>query len=896
MPSFNRLFARRRRYDDLSVSIQEHLRERTEELIEAGMSRPDAERTARREFGNVTLISERSREQWQFPLLESVLADLRLVFRRLFKTPGFTAAVLLTLAIGIGANTAVFTVIDSVLLKPLPYPESGRLVALWLNASGASGLANFSNGLQLSESMYLTFADHNRSFQSVGVWFSGTANVTGAGQPEQAKITAISSGVLESLEVPALAGRWLNAADQDPKAARNVVLSYGYWQRKFGGDPHVLGRSVQVDSQTGTIVGVMPRGFRIVDRDFDLLVPLAPDRAHQKLAGFGLYAVARLKPGVSIAQADGDIARMIPVWMDSWTNGPGTNPHYYEVWHITPNLRPLKQQVVGDVSRVLWVVMGTVGIVMLVACTNVANLLLIRAESRLQELTIRAALGAGRARIARELLVESTALGLLGGAAGLVTAYGGLRLLLAYGPANLPRMTEVMLDARSLAFTVLLSVGSGLFFGLIPVLRYARERGLALTGSGRTASAGVARQRSRNVLVVAQVAMALVLLICAVLMIRTFVALRHVEPGFGDAEHVETVRVWIPPLLSPDVKRVAQMQKEIADKFSAIPGTSSVGFASGVPMDGNDPNWDLIEVEGKHYEGGEPPLRLYNYVSPEYFSTMKTRFVAGRDFTWPDQEGIRPMIVVSESFARENWGSAAAAVGKRVRKYSKSPWQEVIGVVEDVHMHGVDESAPPIVYWPAMFYDRFVPDPQMDGLRTVTFVLRTARAGTSGFAENMQQAVWQINPSLPLANIQTMQETYGRSLARASFTLTMLAIAGVMALALSLIGMYGVISYSVLQRTREIGIRVAMGAQKQELRWMFVRSALVLTGVGIVIGAVGAAGVTQFMRLLLYGVSPLDPLTFLAIPLVLAGSAVLASYLPACRAAGVNPVTALRSE
>jgi predicted permease len=542
-------------------------------------------------------------------------------------------------------------------------------------------------------------------------------------------------------------------------------------------------------------------------------------------------------------------------------------------------------------------VMATVGLVMLIACVNVANLLMVRAESRQQELSIRAALGAGRGRIARELLIESVLLGMMGGAVSIAVAETGLRLLRALGPADLPRLSEVTFDAGSLGFTFALAVFSGLLFGSIPAWKYARMKGSAMLGSAnRTASVGRAQQRSRNVLVIAQVAMALVLLVSAVLMIRTFTALRNVDPGFQDAAHVQTMNIYIPEQVALDPHTVARMQRNIADNLAAIPGVASVGFAAALPMDGNDPMNDLIMVEGKDYPGGDGPVQLFNYVSPEYFQTLGTHLVAGRDFTWDDLEGVRPMVMVSESFARESWGSAQAAVGKRVKKYPRSPWQEVIGVVEDVHVHGVDEKAPAIIYWPAMFYDRFAPLPLMNGLRFASYAIRTSRAGTTGLLNQMQQAVWSVNGDLPLAQVGTMQELYTQSMARTSFTLVMLAIAGSMALALSIIGIYGVISYSVSQRTREIGIRMALGAQRDGLRWMFVRSALVLTAVGVVIGVGAAAGLMRLMKSLLFGVSPLDPVSFLAVPLVLAAAAALASYLPARRAAAVDPVEALRAE
>ncbi len=897
MRFLKQLFSRQRRYDDIAVAIDEHLDAKIEELMERGMSLDEATHAARREFGNVGLVQHRSREVWQWPAAESILADLKFAMRRLRKSPGFAITILLTLAIGIGANTAVFSVVNSILLKPLSYPDSEHLVALWLNAPGAGGLANFRDGLQLSASMYFTFSERNESFQSIGIWAPSTANVTGAAEPEELKTVMVTDGVLQSLQVPARFGRWFTKEDQDPQGRKTVMLSYGYWQRRLGADPRAIGRTIQVDAETREIIGVMPRDFRWVDRDFDLLVPLAFDRSSLKLAGFGYYGIGRLKPGVPLAQADADIARLVPVWMDMWTNGPGTNPHFYERWKITPNFRSLKQQVIGTVGSVLWVVMATVGLVMLIACTNVANLLLVRAESRQHELGVRAALGAGRGRIARELLIESVSLGILGGVLAVGVAYAGLRLLVAIGPADLPRLNEVSLDARSLGFTFVLSIFSGLLFGSIPAIKYARQRVSIMMGNAnRTSSTGRARQRSRNVLVIAQVAMALVLLVSALLMIRTFSALRNVEPGFADAPHLQTMRIWIPDLLITDPTQVTRTQNNIADKVAAIPGVTSVGFARSVPMDNIDPNWDEIRVEGKVYQGGEPPLMLFNFVSPGYFRSMGTRLVAGRDYTWTDIYDLRPMVMVSENFARENWGSPSAAVGKRLRQFSSMPWQEVIGVVEDVRVHGAEEASPATIYWPAMIHNPYTPKPVIDAPRFVTFAIRTDRAGTETLISQVQQAVWSVDASLPVASIQTMQEIYGKSMARTSFTLVMLAIAGFMALALSLIGIYGVISYAVSQRTREIGIRLALGAQRQAVRWTFVRSALAMAGIGIAIGLVTAGALVQLMKSLLFGISPLDPLTFVAVPLVLTAAVALASFFPAHRAAGVNPVEALRVE
>jgi predicted permease len=745
--------------------------------------------------------------------------------------------------------------------------------------------------------MYFTYAEHNRTFQSLGVWVNGSANVTGLAEPEQVRTVAVSDGVLQALSVPPAAGRWLSAADQIPRGRETVMLSYGYWQRRFGGDRSVIGRNISVDSRPREIVGVMPQAFRLVNAEFDLIVPLAFDRGKLILAGFGFQGIARLKPGVAIAQANADMTRMLPVWMDSWSNGPGTDPRIYETWKITPAIRPLKQEVVGNVNDVLWVVMGTIGLVMLIACANVTNLLLVRAEARQQELAVRAALGAGRGRIVRELLLESTLIGLMGGVLGLGLAHEGLRLLVAIGPSNLPRLSEISMDAWTLGFTLALSLLSGLLFGLIPALKYAGPRiALVLRSAGRTSSVSRERHRARNLLVVAQVALALVLMVSAGLMIRTFQALRTVEPGFTQAEHLQTMRSSIPESLIAKPEQVIRTQNSILERLAVIPGVSSVGFASEMPMEGFGSMWDCIFAEDKTYPANEiPPLRFFKYVSPEFFHAAGTRIVAGREITWTEIYGLRPVVMLSENLARELWGTPSAAVGKRIREFPSMPWSEVIGVIQDVREHGVQERAPEIVYWPPMMNNLFGPS-SLGAIRTVTFVVRSDRTGSESFLNQVQQAVWSVNSNLPVASVRTMQEVYGESLARTSFTLVMLGIAGGMALVLGIIGIYGVISYAVSQRTREIGIRLALGAQQGELRRMFVRYGLVLAGIGVVVGLGAAVVLMRLMKSLLFGISPLDPLTYAAVPVILVMAAVLASYLPARRASAVDPVEALKAE
>ncbi len=891
------MFRRRRVYGDLSEEIRAHLEEKVEELVEGGMTRKEAEGAARREFGNVTLVEEAGREVWRWSSIEDLLADVRYGLRMLRRNPVFTVVGLLTIAVGIGANAAVFNVVNSVLLKPLHYPKAEELVSLHQTAPGAAGLADFENGLLLSPSMYFTYAEQNRTFQSLGVWDTGTASVTGLAEPEQVRVVDVSDGVFEALGVAPEVGRWFSAADQVPNGPARAMLSFGYWHRRFGGDRAAIGRNIEVDGRPLEIVGVMPEGFRFVDTDFDLIEPFRFDRGKLILAGFGFHGIARLKPGATIAQANADLTRMLPIWMDSFSNGRGSNPHIYKTWKITPMIRPLKLEVVGNVSDALWVVMGTIGLVMLIACANVTNLLLVRVEARQQELAVRAALGAGWRRILSALLVESVMLGLLGGIVGLGLAYAGVRFLAATGPANLPRLSEISMDARTLGFAFLISVLSGLLFGLVPALKYAGPRAsLELRSAGRTISVSRERHRARNLLVVGQVAMALILLVSAGLMIRTFEALRAVDPGFTDARHLQVMRISIPGLLIPETERVTRTESQILDKLSAIPGVKSAGFGSEMPMEGFDSDWDTIFVEGKTYPKGEiPPLHFYKHVSPEFFATSGTRLIAGRELTWEDVYGLRPVVMVSENLARQEWGTPANAIGKRLTEDPGLPWREVIGVIQDVREKGVQEKATEIVYWPPMVENLFGRGPAQP-IREVTFVIRSERAGTEGFLNEVRAAVWSVNRNLPLASVRTMGEVYRKSMARTSFTLVMLGIAGAMALALGIIGIYGVISFTVSQRTREIGIRLALGAQRGDVLQMVLRQGATMALAGVAIGVVAALGVTRLMTSLLFGVTAHDPLTFGVIAALLIAVTLLACYVPARRAMRVDPMVALRYE
>jgi predicted permease len=815
------------------------------------------------------------------------------LLRGLARMPLFTAITVLTLSLGIGANTAIFSVIEGVILKPLPYPRSEELVTLDHAAPGVSlpsaGAAPF---------QYFTYREEGRVFQDVGLWGTGTVSITGRAEPEEVPALFATDGILPMLGAQPMLGRLFAKADDTPGSPETVVLTAAYWRSKFGADQAVIGTALMVDSRPREIIGVLPDSFRFLDRRVSLVVPYRFDRSKVFLGNFSYTAMARLKPETTVAQANAEVARLIPLSLTKFPPFPGGNVKMFEEARLTPQVTTLKDDLVGDVKTVLWVLMGTIVLVLLIACANVANLLLVRAESRQQELAIRAALGAGTGRIAREMLVESVSLALLGGIAGMGLAYGGLKLLVALAPGNLPRLADIGVDMPVLLFTLAVSVAAGLLFGAIPVLKYARGRvATALRGGGRTATSSRDRHRARNTLVVAQIALALVLLVSSGLMFRTFAALRDVNPGFTAPEQLQTFRLSVPSSQMKEPEAVARGHQAIIDKLSAVPGVTSVAVASTVTMTGQGWHDPLYARDRTYSESQIPPLRLFKIVSPGYMKTLGTPLVAGRDFTWTDIYDLRPVAMVSENLARELWGDPAAALGKWIRPYAQGNWREVVGVVGDMRDDGLNEKAASVAYWPLMM-EAFTPDRDEKTfiLRGATFVVRSPRTGSAGFVDELGRTVWSVNANLPLAGVRTVKEIYDASLARTSFTLVMLGIAGGMALLLGVAGIYGVISYSVSQRSREIGIRIALGARPQAVTRMFVVHGVVLAAVGVAIGLAASAAAMRLMATLLFEVRPIDPLTYSLVALTLIGATVLASVVPALRATAVDPMNALRAE
>jgi predicted permease len=823
--------------------------------------------------------------------MESFNSQLKQVLRRLGRTPMFTAITLITLAAGVGGNTVVFSVLEGVLLKPLPYPKPDELIGVWHTAPGIQ-----IKDLDMSPSDYFIYREQNRTMQDIGMYSGDSVSVTGIAEPEQVPALRVTDGTLPLLGIPPLRGRSFTKQDDSPGAPETVMLTYGYWRRKFGGDASAIGRNIIVDGKSRQIIGVLPQRFHFLDRDDPALItPFQFDRNKANLGNFSYEGLARLKPGVTLEQVNADVARMLPIVMRSFPAPPGFSIKLFEDAKIGPNVRPLKQDVVGDVGSVLWVLMGSIGMVLLIACANVANLLLVRVESRRQELAVRAALGASRGRIAADLLLESVILGLLGSAVGLGLAYAALRVLAAIAPAGLPRVREIGIDGPVLLFTLLISLLASILFASIPIFKYAGVRlSTGIREGGRALSQSREQHRARSVLVVAQVALALVLLICSGLMIRTFRALTNVNPGFAAPATLQTLRISIVSAQAKEDEKVVRLEEEISRRLAAIPGVSSVGISSKIPMTGQ--GWtDPVFLEGRTYaEGQLPPLRRFKFVSPGYFSTVGTPLVAGREITWNDTYKKIPVAMVSENVAREYWPDPSAALGKRIRVSTKDDWREIIGVVGDVYDDGVSKPATTSVYWPLMM-DHFESDDSMS-MRDVAFVIRSSRTGSEAFLNEVRQAVWSMNPNLPMADVHALDFFYKRSMARTSFTLIMLGVAGSMALLLGVVGIYGVIAYSVSQRTREIGIRMALGAQQKTLTGMFVRHGLLLTGIGVACGLAVAIVVMRLMSSLLFKVSPVDPVAYCAASLGLVATAFLASYLPSRRASTVDPVEALRAE
>jgi putative ABC transport system permease protein len=863
------------------------------DLVRSGIAERQAERQARREArgggvarppgpGLPTMPQRRGEG-----MLAATVPELKQAFRALLRTPGFTVLAILTMALGIGATTAIFTVVNGVLIRPLPYPDSDQIVAVYhrLPPLGFDKMNHTS-------STYLTYRDDNRVFAQMGAWWEAQVPVTGLDEPEQVEVIGITEQILPALEVQPAQGRGFTSVDTGPDAPLTVILSHGYWRRRFGGDPGVLGETLRVAGAAAEIIGVMPEDFRFLGKEVSLYLPIQLDAtAMPTVLSFDYRVIGRLEAGVSLQEANLDIERMIPLSLDRYA---WATEDQIQEWQLGANVRPLKEAVVGDAGSVLWILLGGVALVLLIACANVANLYLVRAEGRRREIAVRAALGASRSRVARQFLMESVLLGMFSGLVGLWLAYIAIPGIVSLSPDSLPRHQEIVVDPVVLLFTLAISLVSGLVFGLFPLAYHgSRDLVVALKDGGRGASDNRRRHRVRAALAIAEVAVALVLLVSAGLMMRSFQALRGVEPGFREPTQALTFRLAVPRAEVPGDDQTIAVYEQILARLGELPGVDSVGAISGLTMEGRS-NQNSFLAENAPAGDGEVLRGAYKAIAGDYFDTMGIPLVAGRTIDWDDIRARRPVGMINERLARELWGDPAQALGKRIRHSGNDPWREVIGVVGNVRDGGLRSSPPALAYWPIVVEDFLGFDVWLR--REMAFVVRTERGDPLSLLPEIRGAIWSVNPNLPLAEVRTLDDLVAVNMARTSFTLVMLGLAAGVAVLLGTVGIYGVVSYVFAQRTHEIGVRMALGATRRDVNGLVLRHGGMVAAAGVAVGLVGAVGLTRFLTTLLYDVQPVDPATYLVAALAVVIVSLLASYIPAHRAAKVDPMQSLRGE
>ena len=816
--------------------------------------------------------------------MDRLLSDLAHSFRRLTRAPGFATIAILTLALGIGANTAIFTLVKTVLLRPLPYGDPDQLVMIWGNRD--KGETTWIAGPEI-----LDYQGETSAFEQVAAYYGSAANLTGGQEPERVITALVTPNLFQTLRVAPIAGRTFNASDKAADIADQVVLAYGLWQRRFGGRRDIIGHGIQVNGRARTVVAVMPPSFKLPldfsdERPSELWVPT--DLHSSDWSSWGdhsLLGIARLRSGVVFARASADMAAVEQRWIRDghWSKRMGESIP-------ARNAVPMKELVLGDVRYALWILLGAVGVILLIACANVANLMLARSDDRHREIAVRTALGASRPRIVRQLLTESVLLSLIGGALGVALAFGALRALVAAHPLGIPRIEDVGLDILVLVITLLVTVATGIMFGLAPALELSRpDLSRALKEGGRTGTVGRARQRFRDSLAVAQMALSVVLLIGALLLVRSFVELRRIDLGFS-RELALTVRTSLPLSSYPNDTAVIDFYRTLRVRLSQLPGVRTVGATRLLPLTGTIGDWS-ITLEGKPRAPGENPNGDWQVVTPGYFESMRMRLVRGRFFSDADNENAPLSAVINETMAKRYWPNEDA-IGKRFHLGTADrPWITVVGLVGQVRHNTVTETARAEMYVPhAQWLAAGASAP-----RGMTFVLRTS-GDPLAVLGYVRRTVRSFDPNLPLADIQTLERVADDSLSQARFTTTLLALFAALALTLATIGIYGVISLLVTRRRQEIGIRIALGARPVSILTMVVRRGMTLVGVGVLLGLVGAVLLTRVLTSLLYGVSRFDPATFAIVPAILAAVALLACLIPAGRAATVDPVIALREE
>jgi putative ABC transport system permease protein len=870
-----RLFPRRRLYGELSEEIREHLEEKIEELVASGMSRKEAAHAAGREFGNVTLIEEDSRNAWRWPSVENFLMDVRYGLRMLRKNPGFTAVAVLTLALGIGANSAIFSLVNSVLLRPLPYREASRLV--WVSNDMPVEHASLA-----MESDYFSWRRLNHAFEDVAAYEPGeTLTLTGSGDPEQIQVGRATYNFLDVLGIAPRLGRSFRAEEDRPGVPHVVLLTDSLWRRHFSADTAILGRLIALDGEPYTVVGILPRGFEFLDNSrADVIVPSALE--HNEVAIDKpmrlVSVVARLRVGITPAAAAADVDAINQRLWAAYLA-----PFAKMMRGARAQVVPLHERQVGKVKPALLVLLGAVGFVLLIACVNVANLQLVRAVSREKDIAIRGALGAGHWRLMRQLLTENILIALAGGAGGLLLATWLIAVLRVWGPDNIPHLSSTRLDLRVLLFAFALSLVTGILFGLSPSLAVFRVPIVeSLRKSGSREGASVKVRRPHSLLMVAELAVALVLFVGAGLLIRSFIQLVSIPPGF-DAQGVLTGRISLPLAVYQTQQQRMALYQRLDQQLATLPGVESAGLATVIPLEGF--NWGAaIEVEGRARTNlGEGPSTSVAEVTPGYFPTLHIRLLEGRLLTAQDAQNAPRAVVVNQAFTRRYFPDEDA-VGKRMR-LSGEEWWTIVGVIADSKQKGLVAAVEPEIFLPLEDWNAPV----------INLLLRT-RNDPLALVPAVRAVVRKLDPNLPLFDAAAMDALLTRELATQRFSAALLSAFALFALLLAAVGIYGVMAYTVSQRTHEIGVRMALGAAPGNVLKMILARGLALALVGVSTGLTASFLLTRFLRSLLYGVQPTDPLTFVVVALTLLGVAFLACWLPARRAMRVDPMVALRYE
>lgn len=811
--------------------------------------------------------------------MEELKQDARFALRMLFKSPGFTIVVVLALGLGIGANSAIFSVIDAVLLRPLPYEEPDRLVKLWMHFAGI-GVPKDQNWVSAPE--FVDLRDQNKSFSHIAATSSDDYNLKIGAMPETVEGAAVSASFFPLLGVQAQAGRVFLPGEDQPGRENVVVLSHGLWSRSFGADPGVLGKTVIINSRSYTVVGVTPAGFQF-PTGAEMWTPLAfskDDLSPNSRGDHGLQVIARIKSGISFEQARSDMQALSQRIIEQ-------NPAYpYERFQFRVIMNPLLDELVGDMRTALWILMGAVGFVLLIACANVANLLLARATSREREIAIRTALGAGRTRLIRQLLTESVILALMGSVVGILLARWGLGALIRIGSVSFPRIAGAHVDARVLAFTMLIALGTGILFGLMPALQASHVRPDALKEGGRGATAGAGSRQLRRALVVAEIALSLILLVGAGLLMKSFFRLQEVDPGFRP-EGVLTLSISLPENRYSQPAQIRSFVRELLDQTSTLPGVEAAGGVTALPLSGSGPSGTTTVDSRAVPPEQSTPEADWRVVTPGYFSALGIRLIRGRFFDDRDTDTSAPVAIIDETMAKTYW-PGEDPIGKRIhRGASKStrPWSTIVGVVGHVRYRTLEAQSRVQLYWP------YAQDPW----HHVSLAVRTSLEPRS-LAATIQREVLAIDPDQPVSTVRTMQEFLFDSIARRRFSMLLLAVFAGVALALAAVGIYGVISYMVTQRAHEMGIRMALGASRASVLRLVLGQSLSLTFAGVALGLSGSLLLTRLISSLLFNVKPTDPATFAVVGGFLTAVAMLASLLPASKATKVDPMVVLRYE